>query len=85
MGIELISRGVHDAVIKRINTVKENLYSSQHYHRKLLVPPVVAFILEENPNFVAPAVNAFYYRDVDDILSPYTTTNLIHQKHEDLF
>lgn len=46
----------------------DNLYDAQHFHKRVLLPPLAAALLTLHPMLIAPVVNAFYYRDFDDIL-----------------
>eukprot|EP00026_Physarum_polycephalum_P002788 Phypoly_transcript_02796.p1 GENE.Phypoly_transcript_02796~~Phypoly_transcript_02796.p1 ORF type:complete len:622 (+),score=72.38 Phypoly_transcript_02796:66-1868(+) len=74
------SLDVQQAIIGRINKLLETLNLSQHHFVKVRLPVRAAMVLHTYPFLVAPAVNAFYYRDLDD-MKPFANKETDHTKY----
>lgn len=60
------SEAVQQSIQSKIQQYSKGTSHTLHY-AKCYLPTDVAFLLKKNPNFLGPAVNAFYYRDVDSM------------------
>ncbi|ESO94107.1 hypothetical protein LOTGIDRAFT_145160 [Lottia gigantea] len=57
---------IQNAIMKKLQTFPEKASQNLHY-ANCYIPTSVASVLEQNPSLVAPAVEAFYYRDPVDL------------------
>ncbi len=62
----LARQGVQQAIGRRISGYPAKAEQDMHRARSM-VPAAVAHVLQSDPQLVAPAVERFHYRDVDDM------------------
>lgn len=56
------SSEIQEAISSRIGAYPEKMRNNFH-HVAVMLPPLLAAILKENPNLLGPVVEAFYLRD----------------------
>ncbi len=69
MGVDFHNKEIQQILDKRIEKTTQEKEKMQNFYSRALVSPLAARLLRKRPELIAAAVNAFYYRDFDDIFT----------------